>query len=85
MNVVMEKIDTSKRGNQSVELCKGEIPGARPVHYTIEAGSELVLDANTGYYHILILVEGSAAFQKQRTKHTFCVAKKTHCVQNKKY
>lgn len=71
MNVVMEKIDTSKRGNQSVELCKGEIPGARPVHYTIEAGSELVLDANTGYYHILILVEGSAAFVTDGKEYKF--------------
>jgi mannose-6-phosphate isomerase-like protein (cupin superfamily) len=58
----MEKVDTSIKGNRSVELCKGEIPGAHPVHHTIEAGSALTFEANVGYYHILILIEGVAAF-----------------------
>lgn len=71
MNVVMEKVDTSKRGNQSVELCKGEIPGARPVHYTMDAGSKLVFKANTGYYHILILIEGKAKFQTEGKNYMF--------------
>ena len=62
MNVVMEKVDTTVKGNRSVELCKGEIPGARPVHHTIEAGSELLFAGNCGYYHILILIEGDATF-----------------------
>ncbi len=62
MNVVMEKIDTSVRGNCQIELCKGEIPGAHPVHHTIETGSERVFEANCGYYHILILIEGAASF-----------------------
>ncbi|MBR5308288.1 MAG: hypothetical protein IKU43_05920 [Clostridia bacterium] len=63
MNVVMEKVDTSVKGNRSIELCKGEIPGAHPVHHTIEAGSTLTLEANCGYYHILILIEGNTKFE----------------------
>lgn len=69
--VVMEKIDTSKKGNQSVELCKGEIFGARPVHYTIEPGSEVVFDADAGYYHILILIEGKAVFSTDGKAYAF--------------
>lgn len=71
MNVVMEQIDTSKRGNQSVELCKGEIPGARPVHYTMDAGSTLEFKANVGYYHVLILIEGEATFSTDGKDYFF--------------
>jgi len=62
MNVIMEKVDVEKRGNQSIELCKGEIPGARPVHYTLDADSQLLFQGNSGYYHVLILIEGAAEF-----------------------
>ncbi len=61
-NVVMEKVDVSQSQNRSVELCVGEIPGARPVHHTICAGSELKFAGNCGYYHILILISGNAEF-----------------------
>lgn len=63
MQVVMEKVDTTVSGNRSLELCKGEIPGARPVHHTIAAGSTLLFESNCGYYHILILIEGAAEFK----------------------
>ena len=62
MDIVMEKVDTTVRGNRSIELCKGEIPGAHPIHHTLEAGSSLVFERNCGYYHIIILIEGKAAF-----------------------
>lgn len=71
MNVVMEKIDTTKRGNQSVELCKGEIPGARPVHYTVEAGSDVEFKGGVGYYHVLILIEGEAKFITDGKEYVF--------------
>ena len=71
MNVVMEKIDTSVKGNRSIELCKGEIPGAHPVHHTIETGSKLAFDANCGYYHILILIEGTAKYETDGKEYTF--------------
>lgn len=71
MNVVMEKIDTSVKGNRSIELCKGEIPGAHPVHHTIEAGSSLTFEANCGYYHILILIEGDAKFETDGKEYNF--------------
>lgn len=60
--VVMETVDVSVDENRAIELCKGEIPGARPVHHTIKAGSELLFSGNVGYYHILILIEGEAEF-----------------------
>ena len=60
--VVMEYVVKSKEENQTVELCQGEINGARPVHHQIKAGSEMVFEKNVGYYHILILITGEAAF-----------------------
>ncbi len=60
--VIMEKVDVSQSEARSVELCKGEIPGARPVHHTVEAGGELKFAADAGYYHILILIEGEVEF-----------------------
>ena len=62
MKVVMEKVDTAVKGNRSVELCVGEIPGMRPVHHTIEKGKSLTLAANAGYLHIMILIEGEGNF-----------------------
>ncbi len=76
----MEKVDTTVKGNRSVELCKGEIPGAHPVHHTIEAGSKLVFEGNVGYYHIIILIEGKAKFETDGKtfdfdgRTTFCQA-----------
>ena len=60
--VKLEVIDVSNRENRSLELCKGDIPGARPIHHTVMAGSSVDFAPNTGYYHILILVEGEADF-----------------------
>jgi len=71
MNVVMEKVDTSVKGNRSVELCKGEILGAHPVHHTIEKGSVLEFSENCGYYHIIILIEGTAVFSTDNKEYTF--------------
>lgn len=71
MNVVMEKIDTAIKGNRSIELCKGEIPGAHPVHHTIEKGSALTLGSNCGYYHIIILIEGTTVFETDGKSFTF--------------
>jgi mannose-6-phosphate isomerase-like protein (cupin superfamily) len=71
MNVIFEKVDTSVKGNRSVELCKGEIPGAHPVHHTIEDGSEMVFKGNVGYYHIIVIVEGKAVFSTDGKSFTF--------------
>jgi hypothetical protein len=68
--VVMEKIDLTKEGNQSVLLCAGEVAGATPYHHTIAAGGTLKFAANLGYFHILMLIEGRA---------TFATAGKTYC------
>lgn len=62
-NVVMETVDVTKTGNNSYELCKGEIEGTRPIHHTIKKGSKLIFEANTGYYHIVILIQGKALFE----------------------
>ena len=61
-NVIMETVDVTRHGAASVELCKGEIPGARPVHHTVPAGETLTLKGKIGYYHILILIQGKASF-----------------------
>ncbi len=60
--VSMETVDVTNRVDRALELQKGEIPGARPVHYTVTAGNTLNMAANAGYYHILILIEGEADF-----------------------
>lgn len=60
--IIMEQVDVSRREAAAVELCKGEIPGARPVHHTIPAGQTLKFAGNCGYYHILILIQGKASF-----------------------
>ena len=69
--VVMEQIDVTQTGNRSIELCKGDIVGARPVHHTIQAGSTLVMEENMGYYHILILIEGAAVFTTNGKDYRF--------------
>ena len=58
----MEVIDMTQKENRVLPLCHGVIPGSRPYHHTIVAGSETVFAANTGYYHILILIGGEADF-----------------------
>ena len=60
-NVTMEKLVVTNE-NKSTYHCKGDIPGARPVNHVITEGSELVLKANVGYYHILVLIDGIADF-----------------------
>ena len=60
--IIMEQVDVSRRKAAAVELCKGEIPGALPVHHTIPAGQTLKLVGNCGYYYILILIQGKASF-----------------------
>jgi len=60
--VKFECVDTKKAGTHSLELCKGEINGARPVHHKIAEGDDVSFGANVGYYHILILLEGDAVF-----------------------
>ncbi len=62
-NVVMETVDVLQSETRALELCKGEIPGARPIHHTIQAGKQVVFKANVGYYHIIILIEGKAEFE----------------------
>ena len=60
--IIMEQVDVTRHEAAAVEMCKGEIPGARPVHHTIPAGQTRTLEGNQGYYHILILIQGKAAF-----------------------
>ncbi len=69
--VVMEYVVKNKEGNQSVELCQGEINGARPVHHQIKSGSEMVFEKNVGYYHILILITGEAVFVTDEKEYHF--------------
>ena len=69
--IIMEKVDVSRREAASVALCKGEIPGARPVHHTILQGQTLTFAANCGYYHILILITGQATFATAGRRDTY--------------
>ena len=71
MRVVMEKIDVTKNKNQSVELCKGEISGARPIHHIVEKGCKRIFEADCGYYHVLILIDGEAEFSTDGKSDTF--------------
>ena len=69
--VKLEMIDVSIRENRSLELCKGDIPGARPVHHTVMAGSAIDFAPNAGYYHILILIEGEVEFTCAGEKYRY--------------
>ena len=69
--VIMEKVNTNINENASIELCRGEIPGARAVHHILTEGSLLVLPANCGYYHIVVLITGKAKFETDGQKYTF--------------
>ena len=60
--IIMEQVDVSRQEAASVELCKGEIPGARPVHHTIPKGQIKTFTGKCGYYHIIILIQGCADF-----------------------
>lgn len=69
--VKIEYVDTAKAGSFSVELCRGEINGARPVHHKIAAGESLGFAAGAGYYHILILIDGSAVYTTDGEDYAF--------------
>lgn len=69
--IIMEKIDITKRENPSIELCKNEIDGARPIHYIMEKGSEIAFKSNAGYYHVLLLIEGKAKFTTNNKTNIF--------------
>lgn len=68
-NVTMEKLVVTNE-NKSTYHCKGDIPGARPVNHVITEGSELILKANMGYYHILVLIDGIADFMVDGKTYT---------------
>ena len=67
----MEKIDVNSKINQSTELCKGDIKGARAFHHTIIKGSELTFLGNAGFYHILITIEGESVFSTDGKEYCF--------------
>lgn len=69
--VKFEYVDTKKAGTHSLELCIGEINGARPVHHKIAEGDNVSFGANAGYYHILILLEGDAVFTTNGKEYHF--------------
>ncbi len=69
--VVLEQIDVTRKEDRVVELCKGDIVGARPFHYTLAEGSSYEFKANAGYYHILVLVDGTAEFSTDGKDFTF--------------
>ena len=69
--VIMEKVDTTKTTSGAYELCKGEIPGARPIHHVIKNGEKTVFAGETGYYHIIILIQGSAVFSTDGKDYSF--------------
>ncbi|MEN6314826.1 MAG: hypothetical protein ABFD25_11310 [Clostridiaceae bacterium] len=60
--VAMEEIDVSKKRNQSVLICAGEVEGASVYHHTAVVGSSIEFAPDTGYFHILILIKGKALF-----------------------
>ena len=61
--VIMEKVDTTIETGSSIELCKGEIPGTRAMHHIITPGAKFVFEGNCGYYHIIVLISGTAKFE----------------------
>ena len=69
--VKIEYVDTKAAGSSSVELCRGEINGARPVHHKIAAGESLLFAKSVGYYHILILIDGSATYTTDGKDYDF--------------
>lgn len=69
--LVMESVDVSVSEDRAHELCKGEIPGARPVHRTVTSGKEITFAGNAGYYHIIILISGKAEFLTDGKKYEY--------------
>ncbi len=69
--VIMETVDTNKKESGSVELCKGEIPGARAIHHVVKGGEKVSFAANAGYYHIVILIQGNAVFATDGKEYPF--------------
>ncbi len=71
-NIVnIEYVDTATKKTASVELCRGEINGARPVHHKIIAGDEIEFADKVGYYHILILITGTAVYTTDGVDYRF--------------
>ena len=60
--VVMDVVDVSRKGNQSVLLCAEEIGGVKVYYHMVQNSSSIVFAPNPGYFHILVLVKGKALF-----------------------
>jgi len=69
--VVKEKVNIEIDENTSIELCKGEIPGVRVMHHILTEDTTLLLPANAGYYHIVVLITGVANFLTDGQTYTF--------------
>lgn len=69
--VRMERVNTEIHEKVSIELCAGEIPGARAMHHILTVSSELRLPANAGYYHIVMLIPGEADFATDGKGYAF--------------
>ena len=65
----MEKVDMQGKGNRSIELCKGEIFGAKTIYHVLKAGSEEMLPAEKGFYRIYLLVQGKAVFVTEHREY----------------
>ena len=69
--VIMENVNTEIRKNISIELCSGEIPGSRAIHHILTDNSSLIIAANSGYYHVLMLISGETEFATDGEVYTF--------------
>ena len=69
--VSIERVNTEIHENISIELCAGEIPGAKAMHHILTGDSSLIFTANDVYYHILMLISGEANFATEGRSYTF--------------
>ena len=69
--VVMETVNTDIGYNNSVELCKGEIPNTRAMHHVVTKGNELLLGKDLGYYHIIVLISGDVTFKTADKEYNY--------------
>lgn len=67
--MVVEKVDVQGHDNCKIELCKGEISGARAIYHMLRAGSEEWLPVEKGFYRIFLLVQGKAAFVTEHQEY----------------
>lgn len=71
VKVDLEYVNSNERGNWSIELGEGKIPGVKSFYHRVEGDNSLELSAGKSFFRILYLIEGEVIFETGKEKYNF--------------